>query len=157
MRRIYSFTGFGLLMINRYVTCYKQTPLSFFLFRFTAKVLRKMFFVMSQVWDKGKILSLHEESNLRPLDFQCSTTEPQRLYGEQGLLRSSHDMHPNTARISNVDSIMFVIRLKEMVCFQFSMETEKDVFLSCHEHGTKGKNSESPRGIEYQTFGFLSD
>ena len=37
------------------------------------------------------------------------------------------------------------------------MEIEKDVFLSCHEHGTKGKNSESPRGIEYQTFGFLSD
>ena len=100
-----------------------------FLFRFTAKVLRKMFFVMSRVWDKGKILSLHEESNLRPLDFQCSTTKPQRLYGERGLLQSSHDMHPNTARISNVDSIMFVIRLKEMVTFEFSMETEKDVFF----------------------------
>ena len=128
MRRIYSFTGFGLLMINRYVTCYKQTPLSFFLFRFIAQMLRKMFFVMSRVWDKGKILSLHEESNLRPLDFRCSTTEPQRLYGERGLLRSSHDMHPNTARISNVDSIMFVIRLKEMVSFEFSMETEKDDF-----------------------------
>ena len=90
--------------------------------------------------------SPHEESNLRPLDsaFLCSTTEPQRLYGERGLLRSSHDMHPNTARISNFDSIMFVIRLKEMVSFEFSMETEKDVFLSCHEHGTKGKNSETP-------------
>ena len=72
------------------------------------------------------------------------TTEPQRLYGERGLLQSSYDMHPNTARISNVDSIMFVIRLKEMVSFEFSMETEKDVFLSCHEHGTKGKNSETP-------------
>ena len=90
--------------------------------------------------------SPHEESNLRPLDsaFLCSTTEPQRLYGERGLLQSSHDMHPNTARISNVDSIMFVIRLKEMVSFEFSMEIEKDVFLSCHEHGTKGKNSETP-------------
>ena len=90
--------------------------------------------------------SPHEESNLRPLDsaFLCSTTEPQRLYGERGLLQSSHDMHPNTARISNVDSIMFVIRLKEMVSFEFSMETEKDVFLSCHKHGTKGKNSETP-------------
>ena len=75
--------------------------------------------------------SPHEESNLRPLDsaFLCSTTEPQRLYGERGLLRSSHDMHPNTARISNVDSIMFVIRLKEMVSFEFSMEIEKDVFF----------------------------
>ena len=37
-------------------------------------------------------------------------------------------MHPNTARISNVDSIMFVIRLKEMVSFEFSMEIEKDDF-----------------------------
>ena len=75
--------------------------------------------------------SPHEESNLRPLDsaFLCSTTEPQRLYGERGLLQSSHDMHPNTARISNVDSIMFVIRLKEMVSFEFSMEIEKDVFF----------------------------
>ena len=53
-------------------------------------------------------------------------------------------MHPNTARISNADSIMFVIRLKEMVSFEFSMETEKDVFLSCNKHGTKGKNSETP-------------
>ena len=29
---------------------------------------RKMFFVWSRVWDKEKILSSHEESNLRPLD-----------------------------------------------------------------------------------------
>ena len=85
--------------------------------------------------------SPHEESNLRPLDsaFQCSTTEPQRLYGERGLLQSSHDMHPNTARISNVDSIMFVIRLKEMVSFEFSMETEKDVFCLVTSMGQKEK------------------
>ena len=45
-----------------------------------------MFIVLSRTKDKEKILSLHKESNLRPLDFalQCSTTEPQRLYGEQG-------------------------------------------------------------------------
>ena len=38
----------------------------------------------------------NEESNLRPLDstLQCSTTEPQRLYSERGLLQSSYDMHP---------------------------------------------------------------
>ena len=44
---------------------------------------RKTFFTLSQVWVRGKILSPHEESNLRPLDstLQCSTTEPQRLYG----------------------------------------------------------------------------
>ena len=33
---------------------------------------------------KKKFLSLNEKSNLRPSDsaFRCSTTEPQRLYGE---------------------------------------------------------------------------
>ena len=55
-----------------------------------------MFFVLSQAWDKEKIVSPHEESNLRPSDsaLWCSTTEPQRLYHEQGLLQSSYDMHP---------------------------------------------------------------
>ena len=53
-----------------------------------------MFFVLSRAWDKKQILSLHEESNLRPSDsaLRCSTTEPQRLYGERGLLRSSYAM-----------------------------------------------------------------
>ena len=53
-------------------------------------------FVLSQVWDKEKILSPHEELNLRPLAFaiQCSTTEPQRLHGEQGLLQRSCDTRP---------------------------------------------------------------
>ena len=34
------------------------------------------FFVLSRAWDKEKILSPHEESNLRPSDsaLQCSTT-----------------------------------------------------------------------------------
>ena len=33
---------------------------------------------------QGKLLSPHEESNLRPSDsaLRCSTTEPQRLHGE---------------------------------------------------------------------------
>ena len=45
---------------------------------------------------KEKILSPHEELNLKPLDsvLRYSTTEPQRLHGEQGLLRSSYDMRP---------------------------------------------------------------
>ena len=40
--------------------------------------------------------SPHEESNLRPSDSElwCSTTEPQRLHGEWGLLQSSYDMCP---------------------------------------------------------------
>ena len=47
-----------------------------------------MFFVLSRAWDKEKILSPHEESNLRPSDsvLRCSTTEPQRLHSERGLL-----------------------------------------------------------------------
>ena len=28
------------------------------------KEIRKMFFVLSRVWDKEKIMSLHEESNV---------------------------------------------------------------------------------------------
>ena len=58
--------------------------------------LRKMFFVLSQARDKEKILSPHEELNLWPSNsmHQCSTTELQRLYSEQGLLRSSYDMRP---------------------------------------------------------------
>ena len=45
---------------------------------------------------KEKILSRYEELNLTPSDsmLRCSTTEPQRLHGEQGLLRSSYDMRP---------------------------------------------------------------
>ena len=53
-----------------------------------------MFLVLSQTWDKEKILSshMHGESNLRPLDsaLQCSTTEPERFYGEWGPLQSSY-------------------------------------------------------------------
>ena len=50
-----------------------------------------MLFVQSRERDKEKILSPHEESNLRPSDsaLLCSTTEPQRLHGKRGLLRSS--------------------------------------------------------------------
>ena len=55
-----------------------------------------MFFVLSQAQDKEKILSPHEELNLWPSNSmrQCSTTELQRLYSVQGLLRSSYDMRP---------------------------------------------------------------
>ena len=55
------------------------------------------FFVLSRAWDKEKILSPYEGSNLRPSDsaLRCSTTRV--------LL---------TARIRNVDSVMFVDRNK---------------------------------------------
>ena len=60
---------------------------------------------------KKKILSHHEESNLRPLDsaLGCFTTEPQRLYYEDHMTRVLH-----TARISNVDSVTFVDRNKHL-------------------------------------------
>ena len=34
----------------------------------------------------------------------------------------------HTARISNVDSVMFVNRLREIVTFELGKEIEKDVF-----------------------------
>ena len=39
------------------------------------KIEKDVFFVLSRAWDKEKILSLHEESNLSPSDsaLQCST------------------------------------------------------------------------------------
>ena len=54
------------------------------------------FFILSGGWDKEKIMSPYEESNLTPLNsaLWCSTTELQRLHREQGLLRSSCDVRP---------------------------------------------------------------
>ena len=45
------------------------------------KELRKMFFHLVTSVGQRKILSPHEESNLRPSDsaLRCSTTEPQTL------------------------------------------------------------------------------
>ena len=99
-----------------------------------------MFFRLVRSVELRKILSPHEESNLRPSDsaFRCSSTEPQRLHSERGPLRSSYDTRPmpyhalrhrvstmsdvyyevhmarvlHTARISNVESVMFVDRNK---------------------------------------------
>ena len=53
----------------------------------------KMFFRLVTSVGQRKILSPHEESNLRPSALR-STTEPQRLFGERGLLRSSNDTRP---------------------------------------------------------------
>ena len=58
--------------------------------------LKKDVFRLVTSAGQGKILSPHEESNLKLSDsaFRCSTTEPQRLHGERGLLRSSYDTCP---------------------------------------------------------------
>ena len=90
-----------------------------------------MFFVLSQMWNKEKILSPYEESNLRHSDttLQCSTAELQRLNGERVYYKvlKIHVLH--TARISNVGSIMFVNKIREMVSFELGKEIGKDVFF----------------------------
>ena len=78
-----------------------------------------MSFVFSRAWDKETILSPHEESDLRPSDFalRCSSAEPQRVDGEQ-VTKYIYDTHPVvTARISDVVSVMFVNRIKQMGSF----------------------------------------
>ena len=51
-----------------------------------SKEIEKDVFVLSWTWDREKILSSHEESNLRPVDstLWCPTTEPLGFYDEQG-------------------------------------------------------------------------
>ena len=90
-----------------------------------------MFFVLSQMWNKEKILSPYEESNLRHSDttLQCSTAELQRLNSERVYYKvlMIHVLH--TARISNVGSVMFVNKIREMVSFELGKEIGKDVFF----------------------------
>ena len=92
-----------------------------------------MSFVLSLVWDIEKFLIPHEELNLRPWDsaLQCSTTEPQRLCGEQGPLKSScmtQILH--IAKISNVDSIMFEKIMRKFVSLELGKEIHFMTFLS---------------------------
>ena len=53
----------------------------------------------------------------------------------------------HTAKIGNVDTVMFLNKRRKMVNFELGKEIEKDVLQSCHECGAKKKNSECP-GIE---------
>ena len=91
---------------NRRSTVHVQTSTIMQAFTKKKKNRERCFIVLSRAWDKEKILSPHEESNLRRSDsaLRCSTTKPQTLCGEQGPLRSSC-MTPvlQTARISDVD------------------------------------------------------
>ena len=83
-----------------------------------------MFFRLVTSMGYRKILSLHEESNLRPLDV-CSDALPlshndslvSEVYYEVLITRVLH-----TARIRNVDSVMFLIEIVEMVFFELSEE-----------------------------------
>ena len=49
----------------------------------------------------------------------------------------------NTVRTSNVDSVMFVNRIREMVSFELGKEIEKDIFCLVTSVG-QITNSESP-------------
>ena len=66
-------------------------------------------FVSSRPWDKEKILGPHQESNLRPSDLRSDVlalshrdSSVSEVYYEVHMTRVLH-----TARISNVDSVMF--------------------------------------------------
>ena len=74
-----------------------------------------MFFVSSRAWDKEKIPSLREESNLRPSDSNALPLSHRdftvsEVHNEVHLTRVLH-----TARIRTVDSVMFVGQVNDMV------------------------------------------
>ena len=72
---------------------------------------RYIFFVLSRAWDKEKIQSHYKESNLRPSDsvLRCSN----QWATETPLwARSIMTCILHTARIGNVESVMFVERIR---------------------------------------------
>ena len=90
-----------------------------------------MLSVLSRAWCKEKIQSVHEDWDLRPSDsaLLCSTTEPPRLHQGWSPLRSSYLTRVlHTARISVVDSLMFVNIIRKMVCFDLGKENMKRIF-----------------------------
>ena len=76
----------------------------------------RCFFVLSQAWDKEKIPSPYEESNLRPSDL-CSDALP-LSHKDSSVSRVSYEVLMtcilHTARISNVNSVMFFDRKVQM-------------------------------------------
>ena len=85
-------------------------------------------------------------SDTLPLSHTDSTVS--EVYYEVQMTRVLH-----TVRISNVDSVMFIDRLREMVSFVLGKEIEKDAFRLVTSVEQR-KNFESLRLIEPQTFGF---
>ena len=74
-------------------------------------------------------------SDTLPLSHRDSTVS--EVYYEVHMTRVLH-----TTRISNVDSVMFIDRLREMVSFVFGKEIEKDAFRLVTNVGQR-KNFES--------------
>ena len=89
--------------------------------------LRKMFIRL--VTSVGQRKESPEESNLRLSDsaLWCSTTEPQRLRGERGLLRSSYDTRPNlvVVRLVFYCPIFFCLFL---FCFVFFVASVEELY-----------------------------
>ena len=82
-------------------------------FELGKEIKKDVFFVLSQAWDKERILSPREESNFRPsiprsdalpLSHRDSTVS--EVYYEVHMTCVLH-----TAMISNVDNVMFVDRV----------------------------------------------
>ena len=68
----------------------------------SVKKWRKMFFrLVTSVGQRKKVSMRNRASHLRIPRSDVLTTEPQRLHGERGLLRSSYDTRP--ANCSSVD------------------------------------------------------
>ena len=61
-----------------------------------------------------------------------SDAQPLRHSRDSTVSEVYHEVHVtgalHTARISNVDSFMFVNTIREMVSFELGKETEKDIF-----------------------------
>ena len=80
---------------------------------------------------KKKILSPHEESNLRPSDSMLRVALP-LSYRDTMVSMVCYEVHItcilHSARISSVKSIMFVNRTRGMVSFELGKEIAKDVF-----------------------------
>ena len=75
------------------------------------------------------------------MKLQCSTTEPQRLCGEGDLLRSScMTLILHTVRISNVNSVMFVNRIRSVSFRAWDQSTNfisAYPFVDCYLYLTK--------------------
>ena len=97
----------------------------------SVKTKRKMFFVLSRTWDKEK----NSEAPLRNQnsDFRIPRSDTQPLsHRDSTMSEVYYEVHitriVHTSRISNVDSVMFLNRIREMVSFQLGNEIEKYVF-----------------------------
>ena len=112
----------------------------------SVKKWRKMFFVLSRAWDKEKfwVPKRNWTSDLRIPRSDALPSTVSEGYYEVHMTRVLH-----TAKISNVDSVMFVNRIRE-ISLKLDKEIENDVFrlVMCVE---QRKNPESSWGIEPQT------